>query len=194
MSSCEKNSASRNKGDTYDPFQPRTGHALAWNKVTVKKGGKIILDRLSGESKPTQITAVIGHSGSGKTTLLRALAGRGTFSSGNIAFNGALVNPTDLNYQQALAFVADHSVFEKTATCNEAIRFSARLRLPSTFSDDTIDRITSTILKELLLDKCAQTQCGFLSAGEKRRTSLGTELVVRAGIVILDEPTSGLDR
>ena len=194
MSSSENKSAKQDDGDRYDPFQRRTGHTLAWNEVTVKRGGKTIIDRLCGESKPAQLTAVLGHSGSGKTTLLRALAGRGTFVSGNITINGAPIDPTDLNFQQAIAYVADHEVFEKTATCHEAIRFSARLRLPSTFSDDKIDQITCTILKELLLDKCAQTQCRFLSAGEKRRTSLGIELVVQAGIVILDEPTSGLDR
>lgn len=181
-------------GVRFDPFEPRVGHTLAWSKMFVEKGGKTILDHLSGESKPGQLTAVLGHSGSGKTTLLRALGGRGSYSSGEVTFNGKVFDPADLNFQHDIAFVGDHEVLEKTATCYEAIRFSARLRLPSTFSDDSIDRITSTILKELLLEKCAETQCRFLSAGEKRRTSLGLELVVRPGIAILDEPTSKLDR
>lgn len=131
---------------------------------------------------------------SGKTTLLRALGGRGAYSSGEVKVDGKVIDPSDLDFQRSIAFVADHEVLENTATCYEAIRFSARLRLPSTFSEDDIDRITTIIVNELLLEKCKDTQCCHLSAGERRRVSLGIELVVRPTVAILDEPTSGLDR
>jgi len=97
-------------------------------------------------------------------------------------------------FQSRCAFVADEVTLEESATCYESIRFSARLRLPASFSDDTIDRITNRIVGKLRLSNCKNTQCRFLSMGEKRRVSLGLELVVRPDIAILDEPTSGLDR
>jgi len=49
-------------------------------------------------------------------------------------------------------------------------------------------------MKELKLEKCTNVFCEFLSTGERRRTTMGLELVVRLGVATLDEPTSALDR
>jgi ABC-type multidrug transport system ATPase subunit len=133
------------------------------------------------------------HSGSGKSTLLRALAGRGVHT-GEVFCDGEPIDHSSLKFQNKIAFVADNEELEDTATCFEAIQFSARLRLPSSFPDSQIDLVTTTLIEELRLGKCKHTQCRFLSAGEKRRVSLAVELVARPDIVIMDEPTSGLDR
>lgn len=178
----------------YNAFAARRGHTLQWNNITVEKGGKVIDDNISGMSAAGYLTAIMGHSGSGKTTLLRALGGRGTYSSGQVLLDGAPIDPGTLAFQRKIAYVADSEVLEPTSTCLEAIRFSARLRLPASFSDESIDRISRSIVKELQLEHCANNYCRWLSAGEKRRTTLGLELVVNPGLALLDEPTSGLDR
>eukprot|EP00980_Cylindrotheca_fusiformis_P022379 scaffold9262_cov107-Cylindrotheca_fusiformis.AAC.8 len=54
------------------------------------------------------------------------------------------------------------------------------------------------MLKELGLESCADTYVGGallkgISGGERKRTSIGVELVVKPSMVFLDEPTSGLD-
>lgn len=54
------------------------------------------------------------------------------------------------------------------------------------------------IIKELGLTKCADTQVGTdmikgISGGEKKRLSVGVELITDPNIIFLDEPTSGLD-
>jgi ABC-type multidrug transport system ATPase subunit len=187
-------SETRSDGTRLDPSEvcPR-GNTLSWSRLVVEKGKKVIIDNLQGEAKPAQLSAVMGHSGSGKTTLLRALAGRGAHT-GEVFCDGEPINPSSFKFQNRIAFVADSEELEETATCFEAIQFSARLRLPSSFPDSQIDLVTTTLIEELRLGKCKDTQCRFLSAGEKRRVSLAVELVVRPAIVILDEPTSGLDR
>jgi ABC-type multidrug transport system ATPase subunit len=159
----------------------------------VEKGKKVIINNLKGDAKPAQLLAVMGHSGSGKSTLLRALAGRGVHT-GEVFCDGEPIDPSSLKFQNKIAFVADNEEIEGTAICFEAIQFSARLRLPSSFPDSQIDLVTTTLIEELRLGKCKHTQCRFLSAGERRRVSLAVELVVRPDIVIMDEPTSGLDR
>lgn len=54
------------------------------------------------------------------------------------------------------------------------------------------------MLSSLGLEHCADTYCGGallkgISGGERKRTSVGVELVTKPSLVFLDEPTSGLD-
>jgi ABC-type multidrug transport system ATPase subunit len=58
--------------------------------------------------------------------------------------------------------------------------------------------LTTRMLKELGLTGCADTIVGGelikgISGGERKRTSVGVELVTKPPLVFLDEPTSGLD-
>lgn len=58
--------------------------------------------------------------------------------------------------------------------------------------------VRSQVIQGLGLDKVKDSVVGTvlkrgLSGGEKRRTSVGQELVVRQALAFLDEPTSGLD-
>ena len=57
---------------------------------------------------------------------------------------------------------------------------------------------TTKMLSELGLDDCADTFIGGalvkgISGGQRKRTSVGVELVSKPSLVFLDEPTSGLD-
>ena len=54
------------------------------------------------------------------------------------------------------------------------------------------------ILKELRLTKCKDTKIGGplvkgVSGGERKRTSIGVELITDPNLIFLDEPTTGLD-
>ncbi len=85
-----------------------------------------------------------------------------------------------------------------TSTPREAIRFSAKLRLPRTTTDFELDSLTNRMIKALGLSECADTYIGGpllkgISGGERKRTSVGVELVVKPTEIFLDEPTSGLD-
>ena len=125
----------------------------------------------------------------GKTSLLNILAGRMSSNKkitveADVRLDNAKVDPTDIDVRKHIAFVAQEDSLERTATPREAIKFSAKLRLPKTFTEEQLDALTARMLDELGLTHCADTIIGGgllkgISGGEKKRTSVGVELVVK---------------
>jgi len=138
-----------------DPFAAREGKTLYWRNVNmiVSKGRKKlqILHDVFGEVPAKEILAIMGPSGAGKTSLLNILAGR--VSSGgdvqvvaDVRLNDYAVDPTNLNVRKEIAFVAQDDSLQITATPKEAIRFSAKLRLPRSMSKDELDALTDRMI------------------------------------------------
>lgn len=156
-----------------------------------------------GEVPQRQTTAIMGPSGAGKTSLLNILAGRAKSRGpvtieADVRLDNFAVDPSDINVRQHIAFVAQDDSLQVTSTPRESIYFSAKLRLPRATPQHTLEKLVNRMLKELGLESCADTYVGGallkgISGGERKRTSVGVELVVRPAMVFLDEPTSGLD-
>ncbi|KAG5993385.1 hypothetical protein E4U52_001993 [Claviceps spartinae] len=158
---------------------------------------KNLLHSVSADLKPGTVTAIIGGSGSGKTTLLNTLAERITSSrlsqKGTVTFNGrAGVHSIRHSY------VMQQDVLLPTLTVRETLQYSAALRLPSSTPQETRDRVVEEVILELGLKECADTRIGNTqhrgcSGGEKRRVSIGVQLLANPSVLFLDEPTTGLD-
>lgn len=192
-----------------DPFSKREGKSLNWHNVnfTLTKEGdddvRHLLTDMYGKVPQGNVTAIMGPSGSGKTSLLNILAGRmathgNLIVEADVRLDSIKINPTDPRTRKLIAFVAQDDSLQETATPREAIKFSAKLRLPKSTTDEEIDHLAERMLHELGLESCADTFVGGpllkgISGGERKRTSVGVELVVKPEIVFLDEPTSGLD-
>eukprot|EP01094_Clydonella_sp_ATCC50884_P027291 TRINITY_DN7793_c0_g1_i1.p1 TRINITY_DN7793_c0_g1~~TRINITY_DN7793_c0_g1_i1.p1 ORF type:complete len:624 (+),score=138.80 TRINITY_DN7793_c0_g1_i1:259-2130(+) len=154
---------------------------------------KQILHNVSGYVRPGQLLAIIGSSGAGKSSLLNALAHRlpSSHVSGEILLNGEVRSKKFL--KRASAYVLQDDKLMPLLTVRETLRYAALFRLPSSVSDkEKFARVDATIEK-LGLSKVRSTFIQNLSGGERRRTSIGVELVTEPGLVYLDEPTSGLD-
>jgi ABC-type multidrug transport system ATPase subunit len=145
----------------------------------------------------------MGPSGAGKTSLLNILAGRAASRGrvhieSDVRLNNFAVDPTDIKIRKHIAFVAQDDSLQVTSTPREAIYFSAKLRLPRSTPEANLHKLVEKMLYELGLMHCADTYIGGallkgISGGERKRTSVGVELVVKPAMVFLDEPTSGLD-
>ncbi|KAJ7542445.1 hypothetical protein O6H91_10G107100 [Diphasiastrum complanatum] len=175
---------------------------LTWSDLTVtatnaKGDAQTILHGLTGYAEPGYITAIMGPSGSGKSTLLDALAGRlakNTTQTGRILLNG---RKQQLSYG-IVAYVTQEDTLLGTLTVRETIAYSARLRLPDRMPRREKEAIVESTIIEMGLHDCADTPVGNwhmrgLSGGEKRRLSIGLEILTRPRLLFLDEPTSGLD-
>ena len=92
-------------------------------------------------------------------------------------------------------FLSD--VISETLTVRENLLFSANVRLPRSISRrERVERVNQ-VLKDLDLQSCAETLIGTdftrgVSGGEKKRTTIGMELVLSPNVLFLDEPTTGL--
>ena len=170
---------------------------------TANEPDRKLLDNVWGEVPEKQTTAIMGPSGAGKTSLLNILAGRAA-SRGHVMIEADIrlsnysVDPTNIAVRQHIAFVAQDDSLQVTSTPREAIYFSAKLRSPRATTESNLVKLVNKVLHELGLDHCADTYVGGplfkgISGGERKRTSVGVELVVRPAMVFLDEPTSGLD-
>ncbi|KAK0598028.1 hypothetical protein LWI29_030873 [Acer saccharum] len=179
------------------------GVYLVWDDLTVvaqslKNGAtKKLVSGLSGYAESDRIMAIMGPSGSGKSTLLDALAGRlstNTLMTGNILLNGkkAPIDSRDVSY------VTQDDYFLGTLSVREILTYSAHLRLPSKMTNNKIDEIVQETIVKMGLQDCAENKIGNwhlrgISTGEKRRLSIGVEILTQPKVLFLDEPTSGLD-
>jgi ABC-type multidrug transport system ATPase subunit len=120
---------------------------------------------------------------SSETSLLNVLSGRvssnGLFTiESDVRFNNYTVDPTNIEVRKKIAFVAQDDSLQVTATPREAIRFSAKLRLPRTITEEELDTLTNRMIEELGLNDCADTIVGGvlikgISGGERKRVSVG---------------------
>ncbi|KAI0007184.1 P-loop containing nucleoside triphosphate hydrolase protein [Xylariaceae sp. FL0662B] len=158
---------------------------------------KTLLHSVNASMPSGSLTAILGGSGSGKTTLLNTIAER-MFSSrlsqtGTTTFNG-LEGVHSVRH----AYVMQQDILLPTLTVRETLRYSADLRLLSHTTEEERMRIVEEVILELGLKDCADTKIGNsqhrgCSGGEKRRTSIGVQLLANPSILFLDEPTTGLD-
>lgn len=158
---------------------------------------KPLLTSVSASLLPGTLTAIMGGSGSGKTTLLNTVSSRISSSrlqqSGSILFN----SQPGVNTVRS-AYVMQTDILVPTLTARETLQYSADLRLPppSTARDRT--RVVDEVIRELGLREAANTRVGTtnhrgLSGGEKRRVSIGVQMLANPSVLFLDEPTTGLD-
>ncbi|OLY79636.1 ATP-binding cassette sub-family G member 8 [Smittium mucronatum] len=160
---------------------------------------KTILSGINGMVKSGELVAIIGSSGAGKTTLLNVLSGRimGGDVEGEILFNGQ--PRSKKTFKRDVAYVEQFDLLLPTLTARETIEFAADFRLNrSEFTQDMKRERVNDVLKSLRLSDIQNSYIGneqkkVLSGGERKRVSIGCEIVTTPKMLMLDEPTSGLD-
>ncbi|MFQ6647826.1 hypothetical protein Gotur_021867 [Gossypium turneri] len=145
-----------------------------------------------------EILAVLGATGSGKSTLIDALANRIAKGSlkGNVTLNGETLESRMLKVISA--YVMQDDLLFPMLTVEETLMFAAEFRLPRTLSKSKKKMRVQVLIDQLGLRNAAKTIIGDeghrgVSGGERRRVSIGIDVIHDPIILFLDEPTSGLD-
>jgi ABC-type multidrug transport system ATPase subunit len=158
---------------------------------------KTLLDHTSFKALPGDFIALMGPSGAGKTTLLLTLNGYLPPTAGQVRINGEDLYAIYDALRGSIGYVPQDDIVHPELTVWEAVRYSAKFRLPPDYSEDEIDRRVQTTLAQLGLESVAHLQIGrpekkILSGGQRKRVNIAMELVTDPVIMFLDEPTSGL--
>ncbi|KAL8215789.1 hypothetical protein R6Q57_022626 [Mikania cordata] len=169
-----------------------------WLKKNSKNSSlqKQILKGVTGMVLPGELLAMLGPSGSGKTTLLTAIGGRlGGKLGGTITYNN---KPFSSTMKRNTGFVTQDDVLYPHLTVTETLVFTALLRLPNSFTHQQKITHAEDVIDQLGLTRCKTSIIGGptlrgISGGERKRVSIGQEMLINPSLLFLDEPTSGLD-
>jgi len=185
-------------GDVEAPKQQRPALPTPLQSGDAPPEHRQILHAVSGVVLPGEVLVLMGPSGSGKTSLLSVVSGRApraVRTQGRVTVNGGLFTKAA---KRRVGFVLQDDMLFETLTVHETLAFAAELRLPRSTTPAQRAARVEGVVAALGLAKCRDTIVGGwerrgISGGERKRVSIGHELLIDPALLLLDEPTSGLD-
>ena len=162
--------------------------------VTVRIGGRVLLDAVDLDVHAGEVLALVGPNGAGKSTLLGVVAGDTTPESGRTVLDGTDLRRWrlgDLARRRALLTQANSVAFPFSVREVVAMGRAPWTGLPG--GDDDDEEIIDSSLAATDTTHLQSRTFPTLSGGEKARVSLSRALAQRTGILLLDEPTAAVD-
>ena len=95
--------------------------------------------------------------------------------------------------KHSIAFVPQRETLPDDLVLEEALSFTARLRLPADATSSERQEAIEAALARVSLEPQRHKPIGALSGGQRKRAALANELLARPTVLFLDEVTSGLD-
>ena len=162
------------------------------DKVSVRRGGQVLLQDVSMHIHCGQLTVLIGQNGAGKTTLIKALLGE-------IPHSGVIrhVDGRGLEFPHLrTGYVPQHLQFDRemplTVMDFMAASFARRpvwLGVGKKTRELVLEMLEAVNARDL-----ADRPLGRCSGGELQRVLLALSLHPAPDLLVLDEPVSGIDR
>lgn len=162
--------------------QAKTESVLSIRDLSVRAGGRTVLQGLDLDVHRGEVVAVTGPNGAGKTSLLRAIAGELPWE-GSMERNGRL------------GYVPQNIQFDPSSCATVLDLFAASLsRRPIWLGvGGRIRRQAKESLCRTGTAHLLHARFGRLSGGERQRVLLALSLTPVPDLLLLDEPEAGID-
>ncbi|MXZ67663.1 MAG: ATP-binding cassette domain-containing protein [Acidimicrobiia bacterium] len=154
-----------------------------------------VLQDVTFDAEPGEVTAIVGPSGAGKSTLARLMLRFWDVGRGSIRVGG--VDIREMPISQLMDQVA--FVFQETFLFNDSVAANLRFAKPDATDEEIIEAAKAARAHEFVsrLPRGYETQIGEsggrLSGGERQRLAVARAILKDAPIVILDEATAYAD-
>ncbi len=153
--------------------------------------GEVVLDSISLDIKDKEFLTLLGPSGCGKTTTLRIIGGFLRPDSGQVVFDGRVINDVPPHKRKI------NTVFQKYALFThlnvfENIAFGLRIQKPK-LSEKEITQRVNDALELVALKGFEKRAVSQLSGGQQQRIAIARAIVNRPQVLLLDEPLGALD-
>ncbi len=148
--------------------------------------GKRAVDNISFELNKPGVFGLLGTNGAGKTTTIRMLLGIIKKDSGEITWNGKVVDRKSVNFGY---LPEERGVYPKTKIYNQLMYFAELKGMKKEEADEAIKNWVKKLKVEEYLDKPAEK----LSKGNQQKIQFMTAVIHNPELLVLDEPFSGLD-
>ena len=152
-----------------------------------------LLDDITLAIAPGEFVGILGPSGAGKTTLLTTLSGFTRPDQGGVLLDETPLDSASAMFRNAIGYVPQDDILHQELNVEDSLDYIAQLRLSPDLSPSQRADIVGGTIETLGLSQVRQTPIHQLSGGQRKRVSIGAELLVRPSLLFLDEPTSGLD-
>jgi len=184
-------------GDSLDEYDQRGALRIdarnLWREVRRGGASRMILKDVSLSIAPREFVALVGGSGTGKSTLLNALSGFAPATHGSVFVNGDDFYRNFDAYRTVLGYVPQDDILHRPLPVERALGYAAELRLPADTAPAEVERRIAQVLEDVEMTPHRDKPVENLSGGQRKRVSIGAELLADPSLFFLDEPTSGLD-
>jgi ABC-type Fe3+/spermidine/putrescine transport system ATPase subunit len=163
--------------------------SLILDKVSKHFGTLVAVDEVNLNIEPGEFICFLGPSGCGKTTLLRLITGFENLTSGDIIYDGKVINHLPPQKRDFGIVFQSYALFPNM-TVKQNIAFGLKMRnMPQHLIDERVDEM----LHLIGLAGWQNHYPSQLSGGQQQRVALGRAIAIKPNVLLLDEPLSALD-
>ena len=124
---------------------------------------------------------------------MNIISARSGSNGGAVTLYGSDFHANFESLKVSVSYVQQRDILHEDLTLREALMYAAELRLPTDISQEDRHNSVLEAARKVKLEERLDTPIKKLSGGQKKRASLGCEILAEPRVIFLDEVTSGLD-
>ena len=157
--------------------------------ISVSFDGQPVLKNINLYIRDGEFVTLLGPSGCGKTTTLRIIAGFQAPDSGEVIFEGKVINGVPAHKRQVNTIFQRYALFPNRNVFDNVAFGLEQKKLPKAEIRKTVEEMLALVN----LKGFEKRRIASLSGGQQQRVAIARALAVKPRVLLLDEPLGALD-